>query len=237
VAEEVVSEAMGLLEAGYKELVLTGVNLAMHDDLYSLTRRICAIDAGEFRVRLGSLEPNVIGAEDAIKIAKIKGICPQFHLSLQSGSEKTLKEMGRPYSPEDYAGIVKGLRRIDPLFSVTTDVIVGFPGESDDDFAESLGFVRNIGFARVHVFKYSKRQGTRAAEMAGQVPETVKNERSKKMIEAAEAGAARFYEMNKGKKHRVLVYGPDSKRGLTDNGIDVYLSADHEPNSFIEIVL
>jgi len=236
--EDVVSEAKELLDAGYKELVLTGVNLAMHDDIYKLVESVCSIEKdAEYRVRLGSLEPNVMSVGEAVKIAKIEGVCPQFHLSLQSGSEKTLKEMGRSYTPEDYSEIVKGLRGIDPLFSITTDIIVGFPGERDDDFEESLDFVRNTGFARVHVFKYSKRQGTRAADMAGQVPETVKNERSRKMIDAAEAGAERFYQKNKGKKHRVLVYGPDSKRGLTDNGIDVFLPVAYKPNSFAEIVL
>ena len=243
--EDVVSEAKGLLETGYKELVLTGVNLAMHDDLYGLARRICAIDTGgEYRVRLGSLEPNVIGADDAMRIAGIDGICPQFHLSLQSGAERTLKEMGRGYSPGDYAGIVNGLRGIDPLFSVTTDVIVGFPGESDDDFAESLDFVRNTGFARVHVFKYSKRPGTRAAEMSGQVPETVKNERSRKMIEVAEAGAAQFLKKNNGISRRTLIFGPDkngrSMRGLTDNGIDVLLPCSagvYNENTMVDIKL
>ena len=243
--EEVVSEAKGLLDAGYKELVLTGVNLAMHDDLYTLVESVCSVEKdAEYRVRLGSLEPNVISAGEAVRIAKIKGVCPQFHLSLQSGSKKTLKEMGRPYAPEDYSEIVKGLRGIDPLFSITTDVIVGFPGEGDDDFEESLDFVRNTGFARVHVFKYSKRQWTRAAEMAGQVPETVKNERSRKMIDAAEAGAERFLEQNQGKSRNTLIFGPDkngrSMRGLTDNGIDVslpYGTGNYKTNTLVDIKL
>jgi len=253
--DDVLGEAARLLEAGYKELVLTGVNLALYGrerdrasrscGLLSLAERVCGLDAGgEFRVRLGSLEPTAIGPEEAARIAGIKGICPQFHLSLQSGAARTLKEMGRPYTPDGYAEIIRVLRDIDPLFSITTDVIAGFPGESDADFEESLEFVKRMGFARVHVFKYSKRPGTRAAEMAGQAPEEVKNIRSRRLIEAAEEGAALFLELNKGQKRRTLIYGPDKSgrriRGLTDNGIDVLLPAgggDYAPNTFADIVV
>jgi len=253
-ADEVLMAAGELLGAGYKELVLTGVNLALYgqarssvvqSSLYSLAESICGLDsAGEFRVRLGSLEPTVIGAEEAAKIAGINGVCPQFHLSLQSGSEKTLKEMGRSYTPEGFAETVRALRAIDPLFSVTTDVIVGFPGESEADFNESLKFVKAMGFARVHVFKYSKRPGTRAAVMAGQIREEDKNERGRLMLEVAEESAVRFLDKNKGHDRRTLIYGPDKSgrriRGLTDNGIDVFLpiSADrYAPNSFIDFSL
>jgi len=248
----VVEEAKRLLEAGYKELVLTGVNLALYGRegnssaaLFSLVEEICAIEAGgEFRARLGSLEPTVIGADEAVGIAGVRGVCPHFHLSLQSGAARILKEMGRPYSPGDFAETVLRLRGIDPLFSITTDVIVGFPGESRADFLESLEFVRQTGFAHVHVFKYSKRPGTRAAEMAGQIKEEEKNERSRQMIEAAEEGAARFLKQNEGQKRRTLIYGPDKTgrftRGLTDNGIDVRLpagSANLTPNSFEDITV
>jgi len=267
-SEDVLTEAEGLLAAGYKELVLTGVNLAMYgrdndkggttqqepsplcsqrvpSPLCSLVERICAIAAdGEHRVRLGSLEPTVISAEETSRIAGIKGVCPQFHLSLQSGARKTLEEMGRPYTPEDYAEIVEALRRVDPLFSITTDVIVGFPGERGEDFEESLAFVKNIGFAGVHVFKYSKRPGTRAALMPSQIPEAVKNERSRRMLDAAEGGAARFAALNKGVSRRTLIFGPDKSgrfiRGLTDNGVDVLLprnAGDYVPNSFIDVTL
>ena len=257
-AGEVLAEAGELLRAGYKELVLTGVNLALYgkdsigcsapgpaESLYSLAKQICGLKAPEeFRVRLGSLEPTVVGAEEAARIANIKGVCPQFHLSLQSGCEKTLMEMGRPYTPEAYAETVRALRAIDPLFSITTDVIVGFPGESEADFNESLDFVKSMGFAHVHVFKYSKRPGTRASEMAGHIKEEVKNERSRLMIEAAEESAARFLAMNKGKTRRTLIFGPDKSgryiRGLTDNGIDVMLPKSdgvYMPNDIIDIKL
>ena len=255
-AEDVLSDAKELISAGYKELVLTGVNLALYGRdrletqkepslLCSLVEQVCEIEVGiEYRVRLGSLEPTAISAEEAVRIAGIRGVCPQFHLSLQSGCEKTLKEMGRPYTPAGYTKIVQGLRALDPLFSITTDVIVGFPGESDEDFEESLEFVRSIGFSRAHVFKYSRRPGTRAAEMPGQVSETVKNERSRRMAEAAEESAARFLEKNKGVSRRTLIYGPDKSgrfiRGLTDNGIDVLLpkgTGDHTLNSLVSVTL
>lgn len=259
--EETLLEAKSLLEAGYKELALTGVNLALYGtdlppdaegagiDLYRLAKGLCALDAGgEYRVRLGSLEPAVVDARAAARIAGVKGVCPQFHLSLQSGAERTLKAMGRPYTPDDFEGIVRVLRETDPLFSITTDVITGFPGETDADFEESLAFVKRTGFARAHVFKYSLRPGTRAAEMPDQVPEDVKRERSRLMIEAAEEGSARFRADNLGKTRRTLIYGPDKSgrfiRGLTDNGIDVRIpvreyaaAGDLLPNHFEHIVL
>ena len=250
-AEDVLFEAEAALDAGYKELVLTGVNLALYGrdaggglvDLYSLIEKMCSIGAGgEYRVRLGSLEPTVIDAGEAVRIAGISGVCPQFHLSLQSGAARTLAAMGRAYTPEEYMGIALALREIDPLFSLTTDVIVGFPGETDEDFAESVCFVKQAGFARVHVFKYSKRPGTRAAGMEGQAPDAVKNERSRLMIQAADEGASRFLSLNEGMVRRTLVFGPDKSgegmRGLTDNGIDIILPAGgYESNTFADIKL
>jgi len=254
-AGEVIREAKALLEAGYRELVLTGVNLALYGKertrasadaggLYGLVKALCSLDAAnEYRVRLGSLEPTAIDAREAERIAGVKGVCPQLHLSLQSGAAGTLEAMGRPYTPEGYEKIVHALRGIDPLFSVTTDVIVGFPGETDADFEESLEFVKRMGFARVHVFKYSKRPGTRAAEMPGQIKDGVKAKRSALMSAAAEAGAARFLALNAGKKRRTLIFGPDKSgvfiRGLTDNGLDVRLPIDTAgsiTNEFVDIV-
>ncbi|MDR3363524.1 MAG: radical SAM protein [Clostridiales Family XIII bacterium] len=262
--DDILREAEALLAAGYKELVVTGINLALYgqdiaapapsaisgrfaqDGLYELARRLCALAAGdEYRVRLGSLEPTVADARGAARLAALPGICPHFHLSLQSGAARTLEAMGRRYTPGAYEDIVRALRGIDPLFGLTTDVIVGFPGETDEDFAESLDFVKKIGFMRVHVFKYSKRPGTRAAGMGGQVSEDVKNARSRAMIEAAEAGAAHFLAENARQARRTLVYGPDKNRrfvrGLTDNGINLRLPAHkagaYRPNEFAEIAI
>ena len=246
---DVVAEAQSLIHDGYKEIVLTGINLALYQQnsggLNDLVKRICEIDTGEeFRIRLGSLEPTVISEMDAVGLAEQKGVCPQFHLSLQSGCEKTLKAMGRHYSPADYENIVKKLRKVDALFSITTDVIVGFPGETDSDFEESLAFVKSIGFANVHVFKYSKRSGTIAAEMENQVPEEVKLLRSNIMSEAAAQCKFDFLEKNAGKVRRTLILstGKDSSkiRGLTDNGIDVSLPAkslDYRQNQFYDIAV
>ncbi|MCL1896605.1 MAG: tRNA (N(6)-L-threonylcarbamoyladenosine(37)-C(2))-methylthiotransferase MtaB, partial [Clostridiales bacterium] len=170
--------------------------------------------------------------------------CPQLRLSLQSGAARPLAAMGRGYTPEGYAGITRALRGVDPLFSLTTDVIVGFPGETEADFEESLSFVKGMGFARVHVFKYSKRPGTRAAGMEGQVPEAVKNARSRLMIQAAGEGAARFLALNEGCIRQALIFGPDRSgsflRGLTDNGIDLALPAGgcgYVPNTFADVEL
>ena len=254
-SSEVLAEAEELIESGYKEIVLTGINLALFGQgegfriqdvgdvaLGTLVEKICGLP-GEFCVRLGSLEPTVVDAETAVRIAGVKGVCPQLHLSLQGGAARTLEKMGRKYTPEDYAGILEALRGLDPLFGITTDVIVGFPGETDADFEESLDFVQRMDFARVHVFKYSKRPGTKAAEMKGQVPEEVKNKRSKRMIEAGEESAARFLVRNEGAKRQTLIFGPDKSgkyiRGLTDNGIDVRLPASSRcvTNTFFDLIL
>ena len=269
---ELLAEAQYLLKTGYKELVLTGVNLALYGsdaglqrepgrqnknganlalygqgdgtDIFDLVKSMCSLNAAsEYRIRLGSLEPTVINASYAEKIAGIKGVCPHFHLSLQSGSEKILKAMGRPYSPGDFEAIVNTLRSIDPLFSITTDIIVGFPGETDADFDECLEFVKKTGFAGVHVFKYSKRPGTKAADMPGQTPQDTKNARSTIMLAAAAESKARFLGQNAGKKRRALILSTDKTgrfvRGLTDNGIDFRLASDPllQPNEFADIIV
>ena len=270
---EILREAEGLVKAGYKELILTGINLPLYgqdrrteagllrytrndgagandeagagNNLYKLVKKMCAISADrEFRVRLGSLEPTVITAEDAEGLAGIKGVCPQFHLSLQSGCEKTLKSMGRNYTPEDFEAIVTSVRKIDPLFSITTDVIVGFPGETDADFEESAEFVRRIGFAKIHVFKYSKRPGTKAVEMTDQISEELKQYRGKVLAGISEKGKKDFIDKNIGNARRTLILGQGGKskniRGLTDNGIDINLPDDlceFKKNEFYTIVL
>jgi threonylcarbamoyladenosine tRNA methylthiotransferase MtaB len=199
-------------------------------------------------VRIGSLEPTVIDAKAAVNLAKIKGVCPHFHLSLQSGCLRTLQAMGRSYTPEEFEAIVSGLREIDPLFGITTDVIVGFPGETETDFEESLSFVKHIEFSHVHVFKYSRRPGTKAADMPDQVSEEEKNRRSKLMIEVAGVGAKSFLAKNMDKRRRLLILDTEKKtqktglnvRGLTDNGIDVRFVADqgeYEQNKFYNISL
>ena len=174
---------------GKKEIVLTGINLAFYGREFGYdmadAAKVCAETAGIERIRLGSLEPEMMSEDMLMRLAAIPQFCPQFHLSLQSGCDRTLKAMNRKYTAEEYYQLTERIRRIFPDCSFTTDVMVGFPQETDEDFAESAAFVKKIGFAKVHVFRYSRRHGTRADKMEGQIPENVKTERWQKMTAAA----------------------------------------------------
>ena len=185
--KEIKLRAKELHERGFKEIVLTGINLAMAgSDLdYSVADAAHILsDIGVERIRLSSLEPDLIPEEMMKDLSRVRGLCPHFHLSLQSGCDRTLLSMGRKYRAHEYKEITDRLRYYfdDPTF--TTDVIVGFPGESDEDFYESLSFVENFGFLKVHVFPYSMRPGTAAAKMSGHLPKSVKTGRAEIMGEA-----------------------------------------------------
>lgn len=228
---DIVSEVSALASAGYREVVLTGINLSFYGvdlgmRLADAIEAVCGIDGIE-RVRLGSIEPEVISAEDVRRFAEQKKLCPQFHLSLQSGCGKTLKAMNRRYSPEQYESIVNLLRTNFDNGSITTDIMVGFPGETDEDFAESVRFAETVGFAKAHIFAYSRRQGTPAAEMAGQVPEAVKRSRAAKMAEAMEKCRERFLQSQVGTVAPVLFEREKSDgiaHGYTPNYTQVKIS-------------
>ncbi len=184
--EDIFSEAKRLAEAGFQELVLTGIHLTSYGrDLEgkTLLDAVCACDVpGVRRIRLGSLEP-VIVTEDFVRaLAGETKVCPQFHLALQSGSDTVLKRMRRRYTADEFRRACGLLRAQFPGCAVTTDVITGFPGETEAEFAETMDFCREIGFARMHVFPYSARQGTAAAQMPGQVPKAVREERARRLI-------------------------------------------------------
>lgn len=184
--EIICKEAKTLAAAGYREIVLTGIHLASYGKEHGkpcLEEAIIEVAAveGIDRIRLGSLEPRIIHPEFLDKIKDIDKLCHHFHLSLQSGCNNTLKVMNRHYTAEEYENAVKLLRSTFPSCSITTDIIVGFPGETEEDFKESLDFVRRIGFAKIHIFPYSKREGTRAAAMNGQHTKATKAERVKRM--------------------------------------------------------
>ncbi|MBQ7936658.1 MAG: tRNA (N(6)-L-threonylcarbamoyladenosine(37)-C(2))-methylthiotransferase MtaB [Clostridia bacterium] len=179
-------EAESLAKAGYREIVLTGIHLASYgkeNGTPCLEKAILEVAAvpGIERIRLGSLEPRIIQPEFLEKIRSVKELCPHFHLSLQSGCDRTLKRMNRHYTAAEYAEAVALLHKTFPGCAVTTDIIVGFPGETEEDFQESLAFVRKIGFAKIHIFPYSPRKGTRAAAMSGQLTKAVKAQRVKEM--------------------------------------------------------
>lgn len=206
--EELKEELLGLAESGHREVVLVGINLSSYGKdlgcrLIDAIETACSIDSIE-RVRLGSLEPELISDEDILRMSSQKKLCPQFHLSLQSGCDNTLKDMNRKYNTAEYFEIVRKLREAFDNCSITTDVMVGFPNESEDDFNESLEFVRKVGFAKVHIFPYSKREGTVAAKRSGQLSKSVKNERVKKMTEVTSKSQTEFLKNQIGKVVPVL---------------------------------
>ena len=190
--ESVLKELEALAAAGYKEVVLSGINLPSYGkdtgtDLVSLIEAAAKVEGIE-RIRLGSLEPDLLSDEAIARMAAVKELCPQFHLSLQSGCTATLRRMRRVYTAGEYARVVEKLRAAFGGFaSFTTDVIVGFPGETEDEFAESLAFVCAQKFLKVHVFPYSRRAGTPAADFAGQLTEAQKADRVRRLQTAADA--------------------------------------------------
>lgn len=207
--EDVISEIRRLASNGYKEVVLTGIHLSSYgvdtgESLLSLLKAVHQVE-GILRIRLGSLEPGIITEEFAAEIAALPKICPHFHLSLQSGCNATLKRMNRRYTAEEYEEKCRILRKAFDKPTLTTDVIVGFPGETDEEFEESRTFVDKINFYETHIFKYSKREGTRAAVMDGQVPEQVKAERSNRMIALGKQKKQEFERQMMGRSAEVLM--------------------------------
>lgn len=205
---ELRQEAMGLGENGYRELVLTGINLSCYgqDQGLSLCDAVEAACApqGICRVRLGSLEPELLSPEIIERLASNEKLCPQFHLSLQSGCDETLKRMNRHYTGAQYRQIVENLRKAFPGAAITTDIMVGFPGETEEEFMESLSFVKEISFAQAHVFAYSRRPGTKACNMENQVENRVKEERSRIMSKAVAESQSRYYNEQLGRVLPVL---------------------------------
>ena len=207
--DSVIREVEELARNGYKEVVLTGIHLSSYgvdtgDDLLSLILSIHEIE-GIRRIRLGSLEPRIITEEFAKTIAGLPKMCPHFHLSLQSGCDATLKRMNRRYTSEEYYEKCVLLRKYFDNPALTTDVIVGFPGETEEEFAQSKAFIDKVDFYETHVFKYSKREGTRAAQMEEQVPESVKTIRSNELLELTRRKQASYEEALVGTTQEVLM--------------------------------
>ena len=202
---DVLEEIKGLVSAGYKEFVLTGIHISSYGN-GSLLELIQAIDdiEGVERIRLGSLEPRIVTKEFADSLSKLRHICPHFHLSLQSGCESVLKRMNRHYTPDEYMEGVKHLRAAFDHPAITTDVIVGFPGETEQEFEETVQFVKKINFYEMHIFKYSKRKGTKAAVMSNQVTESIKAKRSAVLQEIETDASKKFSEYYNGKDAEVL---------------------------------
>lgn len=209
--QDVISEIKRIAKNGTKEVVLTGIHLSSYGkdfkdetDLLDLIKAVQEVN-GIQRIRLGSLEPRIITLEFAQELRKLDKFCPHFHLSLQSGCEATLKRMNRHYTPEEYYEKCKLLREVFDHPAITTDVIVGFPGETEEEFEETRKFLEKVNFYEMHVFKYSKRKGTRAAEMENQVPEQTKTKRSNILLELARKRSEEYRSFWIGKEVTVLL--------------------------------
>ena len=210
---DVLKEVETLASKGYKEVVLTGIHLSSYgvdfpkeerESLLSLIQAVSKV-AGIQRICLGSLEPRIITEEFLEGIVATGKVCPHFHLSLQSGCNKTLKNMNRRYSAQEYAEKCELIRKYYPAPALTTDVIVGFPMETEEDFEESYEFVKNIHFYETHIFKYSRRHGTKAAAMDGQLTEAVKAQRSEKLLALHDIRAKEYEEAMIGKTIELLL--------------------------------
>lgn len=210
--EDVETEIAGLCAAGYQEFVLTGIHLSSYgvdfsEDrkprLLELIRRTDAIP-GVKRIRLGSLEPGIITEEFAGALRELPSFCPHFHLSLQSGCDVTLKRMNRRYTAAEYEEKCNILRKVFDCPALTTDVIVGFPGETEEDFEMCRGFLEKIAFYETHIFKYSRRQGTKAADMPDQIPEQKKTQRSHVLLKLHEKNKTAYLERFVGRPLEVL---------------------------------
>lgn len=224
--EEIYKELSALATKGYKEVVLVGINLTAYGQDIGITiadavDAACAVE-GIARVRLGSLEPDFMTDDILRRLAAQPKLCPQFHVALQSGCDATLKRMNRHYTTAEFATLCDKLRALFPHCALTTDVMVGFPGETEEEFEESLRFVRRIGFSRAHVFAYSRRRGTVADRMPHQIPSAVKTERSHRMIAASADSAAQYAAEYIGKTVDVLLETPLDD-GVVDGHTDTYL--------------
>lgn len=220
-AEEVVAEAVALAQTGVREVVLTGINLGSYDDggtdLADLCRRLLAATAdlhgaGEppCRFRIGSIEPMDVTGEFVSLLAEAEGrICRHLHLPLQSGSSRVLREMARPYDAHEFRQLADFLRASVPSIALTTDIIVGFPGETDEDFEDTCALVRHVGFSKIHVFPYSKREGTPAAARADQVPPEVKAARAARLRALSDELAAADRADRAGTVELALVETPE----------------------------
>jgi len=243
--EELRRELDALAASGYKEVVLVGINLPSYGQdlgLRLLDAVRCACEApGIPRVRLGSLEPELLTGADIAGMARLPGLCPQFHLSLQSGCDETLRRMRRHYDTAEYRRIAGDLRAVFPGCAITTDIMVGFPGETPEEFRASLAFAREIAFAKVHVFAYSRRPGTPADRLPGQVPEEEKACRSQEMTAAAALDRRAFLAGQVGTTARVLLENRGAAgfwEGYTPNYTPVRVTAPLcRPGELVQVLL
>ncbi len=235
--EDILSEAKRLAEAGFKEVILTGIHVASYGkdfgdlDLLDVLEEVNKIEGIE-RIRLSSMEPTFIDETFMKRAVNIGKLCDHFHLSLQSGSDTVLKRMNRKYTTKEYKEIVDLIRKYMPKAGITTDIIVGFPGETDEEFNETYDFVRDIGFSRIHVFKYSPRKGTPASKMDKQIHGDVKHERSESLIALGNELMDRFHSQFIGQVVDVLF--EEEKKGFYEGYTTNYIRVKAEANDDIQ---
>ena len=245
--QDIVDEVKNLSDRGYREVVLTGIHVASYgkdlkdgSSLLTVIKAVAEIDKIE-RIRLSSVEPVLFTEEFVDEICKIDKLVPHYHLSLQSGCDETLKRMNRRYTSEEYRKIVEILRERIPDVAITTDVIVGFPGETNEEFSQTLAFLKDIKLMHTHVFKYSPRKGTPAAKMENQVDPQMKNMRSATLLSLSTKNFKEFAEKYIGKTMRVLFEEQDSEgyyEGLTDNYMRIKVKSDEDiRDSFKDVVI
>ena len=238
--EEVVEEVKKLAENGFKEVVLTGIHVASYGlDLGNITladiiEKVHSVDGIE-RIRFSSMEPLAIDNEFVARMSKLPKVCDHYHLSLQSGCNRTLKRMNRKYNAEQYAEACERLRNAFPNVAITTDIIVGFPDETEEDFKESLAFAERMKLDKIHTFPYSPKKGTPAAKMKNQISGDVKSQRSKEMIALSDKMNINFLNNNIGKKVPVLFEDMENGfwQGHTTNYIKVLAKSDENLNNKI----
>lgn len=239
--EDVVKEADVLVKNGTKEIVLTGIHIASYkDDDYNLADVVFALDGLGVRIRLGSIETGIMNSSFVKRLSKAENLCPHFHLSLQSGSKTVLERMNRKYSPNEYLDFLKLLRDSFDIPAITTDIITGFPGETEQEFEETFEFTREAEFSRLHVFPFSARKGTKAYDMTPKIPGSLAKQRAKQLISLDEELELKYLESLRDRTDEVLFEEPSKVfKGLMEGYSTRYVrvAAKAEENECKNVVL
>ena len=243
--ENIIKEVEQIVDNGMKEIVITGIHIASYGKdfnyeitLIDLLEELNKIE-GLKRIRLGSIEPTIITEEFVNRLSKLEKICDHFHLSLQSGCDETLKRMNRRYTCDEFENGTKLLREKFPNAALTTDIIVGFPGETDEEFNKTYEFLKRVAFYKMHVFKYSQRKGTKAAVMPNQIDGTIKEERSKTLLQLSDENEKMYNSKYIGKQVEVLFEDKDGEfyKGHTTNYIEVFAKGDNLENKIVTVMV
>ncbi len=243
--ENIIKEVEQIVDNGMKEIVITGIHIASYGKdfnyeitLIDLLEELNKIE-GLKRIRLGSIEPTIITEEFVNRLSKLEKICDHFHLSLQSGCDETLKRMNRRYTCDEFENGTKLLREKFPNAALTTDIIVGFPGETDEEFNKTYEFLKRVAFYKMHVFKYSQRKGTKAAVMPNQIDGTIKEERSKTLLQLSDENEKMYNSKYIGKQVEVLFEEKDGEfyKGHTTNYIEVFAKGDNLENKIVTVMV